>query len=188
MGSNQEDRRIRRSRRLLGDALLRLLETHALNTIKVSQVTDAADIGYMTFYRHYNNLDELLVDRVSSLIEEEVGQVVADCYGQAPVIFTHVGRYTPLYRTILFSPEAARARRMMEDALAHSYLPTTRNDAIIPAALRARTMASAALTLIAWWLEHDRAIPAERMVALYHQLVLDGHIDPVKLRALSPLA
>ena len=113
-----EDRRIRRSRRLLGDALLSLLETYDLSTIKVRQVTDAADVGYMTFYRHYNNLDELLVDRAHTLIEEEITQVIADCDRQAPMIFKHVTEHITLYQTIVFSPAAARARPPIRRAFA----------------------------------------------------------------------
>lgn len=181
----QEDRRVRRSRRLLGDALLRLLETHDLSTIKVRQVTDAADVGYMTFYRHYNNLDELLVDRASTLIEEEITQVALDCYLQAPMIFKHISEHLTLYQTILFSPSAARARQMMETMLMTSYLPTVIDDSTIPAILRSRTMAATAITLIQWWFEAKRTKPIAEMIKIYHRLVLDGNLDFAKMQALS---
>lgn len=177
------DRRIRRSKRLLGDALLRLLNDYDLNQIKIRQVTESADIGYMTFYRHYNNLDELLVDRVQSLIEEEISQVVPACDEQAPIIFQHVQAHESLYQTVLFSPAAARSKRMVETLLTKTFLPVVSDDSIIPAELRARMMASATISLIEWSLEQKASPSIERLAQLYDKLVLDQNLDADRMQA-----
>ena len=177
------DRRIRRSKRLLGDALLSLLQHYDLNQIKVRQVTEKADVGYMTFYRHYNNLDELLVDRVQSFIEEEINQVVPACDQQAPIIFQHLQAHVSLYQTILFSPAAAHAKRMMEALLAQSFMPTIADDALIPIELRAYVMASTAMSLIQWWLEQALKPPIDHMVQLYNKLVIERNLDSAKMQA-----
>ena len=174
---DQEDRRVRRSRQLLGDALLTLLEDHDLSAITIRQVTERADVGYMTFYRHYDSLDELLVDRIRTLIEHEIESVIADCDRQAALIFDHAARYAGLYRTLLFSPGAARARLMLERTLADFYLITVIDDGVIPVELRAQHTAAAAITLIRWWFEAGMSPPIERMDALYQTLVIAGNID-----------
>jgi len=47
------DRRVRRTRDALGDALLKLMQEKAFETITVQQVLDRAGIGRTTFYAHY---------------------------------------------------------------------------------------------------------------------------------------
>lgn len=181
----REDRRIRRSRQLLGDALLALLQEHDLSAISIRQVTNRADVGYMTFYRHYNSLDELLVDRIRALIEQEIDAVVADCDRQGLLIFEHAARHAALYRTLLFSPNAARARRMLEQTLAEFFLPTAIEDALIPVSLRAQQAAASVITLIRWWFETGMTTPIDRMAAMYNRLVIDPGIDLEKMRVLS---
>jgi AcrR family transcriptional regulator len=171
MAHNLEDRRTRRSRRLLGDALLELLEHHPLDTIKVRQVTEHADIGYMTFYRHFDSLDDLLVDRVKTLLDEEISQVLMDCEQQSTLILAHVTRHLALYRALLFSPGAALARRKLEAILADIYTEVPLDNEM-PPELPGRMRAAAALTLVEWWLEGGMTVPQAQMVALYDTFVL----------------
>lgn len=180
---NQSDRRVRRSRRLLGDALLELLKSHDLSKITVRAVTDAADVGYMTFYRHYNGLDDLLVDRIRSIIEEQVSQVIAACDEQGELIFRHLGGNASLYRTLLTSPSAARARKKLEQMLASLFLLSVKSDPLVPSELRARHMAAGVLSLAEWWFEGGMAVPIEHMGAIYARLIIEGNLlsEPASL-------
>ena len=56
----QEDRRIRRTRKLLHEALVELIAEKDYDDITVQEITARADIGHRTFYRHYADKDELL--------------------------------------------------------------------------------------------------------------------------------
>jgi AcrR family transcriptional regulator len=179
-----EDRRVKRSRRLLGDALLNLLERQELGAITVRAVTEAADVGYMTFYRHYDHLDDLLVDRIRNLIEEQIDQVTFACDQQGSLIFNHIASYAALYRTLLSSPAATRARQKLEQMLAESFRLTVTDAPPVPVDLRARQMAAGLLSLAGWWLENGMTTPSERMAALYNHLIIEGHLDRGKMEAL----
>lgn len=59
---SQEDRRIRRTRKLLYEALVELISEKEYDEITIQEITERADIGHRTFYRHYAGKDELLID------------------------------------------------------------------------------------------------------------------------------
>lgn len=167
---------MRRSRRLLGDALLALLEDHDLSAITVRSLTDKADVGYMTFYRHYDSIDALLIDRIHALIEEDISQVIAECDRQGLLVVEHVTRFAQLYRTLIFSPSAARARQRLETLLAALYQPFIPPDPLIPRDLRARQLAASVLALIAWWFEEGRGMPHAAIARLYERTVTSGGV------------
>lgn len=55
MLKNPEDRRARRTRRLLKESLLELMEQKHFSEISVRDVTDNADMNRTTFYLHYTD-------------------------------------------------------------------------------------------------------------------------------------
>ncbi len=55
-----EDRRVQRTRQLLEQALLALLEEQDYESITVQQITDRANLGRATFYLHYRDKEQLL--------------------------------------------------------------------------------------------------------------------------------
>ncbi len=54
------DPRVRRTRQLLQQALEKLLETRAFETLSIQDITDAATLNRGTFYDHYTDKFELL--------------------------------------------------------------------------------------------------------------------------------
>ena len=68
------DRRSQRSRREITNALLDLLVLKKFNEITIQEITDTADVGRATFYLHYRNKEEclmqMLTDGFDSLVAE----------------------------------------------------------------------------------------------------------------------
>ncbi len=56
---NKTDRRVRRTKKLLKDALAKLLLEKNLNNISVSELTALADISRGAFYTHYQDIYDL---------------------------------------------------------------------------------------------------------------------------------
>ncbi len=65
---NNTDRRVKRTKKALRDALLTLLETKTINQISVTELTTLADVNRATFYFYYTDLLDMLQ------------QVQNDCY------------------------------------------------------------------------------------------------------------
>jgi hypothetical protein len=64
------DRRTRRTKRALQDAMLSLAEERDLESITVQEITDRADINRATFYQHYRDKDALISSALDALFEE----------------------------------------------------------------------------------------------------------------------
>src|SRR5919109_3403628 len=56
------DPRVRRTRRILQEALVSLILEKEYSAISIKDLTDRAEVAYITFFRHYNGIDELLME------------------------------------------------------------------------------------------------------------------------------
>ena len=68
--SNVTDRRIRRTRALLRQGLIQLMDTKDIKDISVKELSDLADINRGTFYLHYNDIYDMLGKMEDELFTE----------------------------------------------------------------------------------------------------------------------
>ena len=57
---NANDRRVKRTKKLLRDSLFSLLQEKSINEITVTELTDVADINRATFYFYYTDIFDML--------------------------------------------------------------------------------------------------------------------------------
>ena len=67
---NFEDRRARRSRKLLKESLLEQMRQKSFSEISVRDITDGADMNRCTFYLHYTGTAQLLESLETDLMAE----------------------------------------------------------------------------------------------------------------------
>ena len=60
METRKEDRRVRRTKKLLTQALTQLLQRKQVNEITVRELTDLADMNRGTFYLYYKDISDML--------------------------------------------------------------------------------------------------------------------------------
>ncbi len=96
MLKNPEDRRVRRTRRLLKESLLELMRKRRFSELSVRDVTDNADMNRTTFYLHYTDLAQLLRSVETDLLEE--AQCLVDAHIQETVAD---GTVRPVFEPIL---------------------------------------------------------------------------------------
>ncbi|MCA9886141.1 MAG: TetR/AcrR family transcriptional regulator, partial [Anaerolineae bacterium] len=103
------DRRVRRTRRQMRDALLDLVMEHGYESVTIQQITDKADLSRATFYLHYKEKDELLADSLEMLFDdlaESLDSSLINFDWQRPDItpttmfFEHVVEYSELYSSL----------------------------------------------------------------------------------------
>ena len=70
MVKQSQDRRARRSRRMLKESLLELMKRKRFSEISVRDVTDGADMNRGTFYLHYTDTADLLLSLEADLFQE----------------------------------------------------------------------------------------------------------------------
>ena len=61
------DRRVQKTKKLLTDALIRLMLKKSFDAITIQDILDEANVGRSTFYTHYENKEQLLLDGHANL-------------------------------------------------------------------------------------------------------------------------
>jgi AcrR family transcriptional regulator len=175
------DRRVRRTRRALAAALISLTAERPYHSIQVRDITDQADVGYATFYRHYESKDDLMLAvfaEVTAELEASAGEPGGEYFEQeGRLLFEHVQKYEGLYRSILQSwnfvdkLKKLLAQRV-EDHLQRHALQL--DDLAFPIELAANHMVAGLIGLIEWWLEKEMPLPADEMARIYERLIIQA--------------
>jgi AcrR family transcriptional regulator len=181
------DRRKVRTRQLLRESLLALILEKGYNAITIQDITDHANLGRATFYLHYNDKDELLVNTLEALFDPLVKQMLEVrgefLTGKRPVsqmAFEHVQQHHALYRALLTEDGVAFVVRRVRQYLATAtqHIIETPGGAVpsasIPMEVIASHLAGSLMSLIIWWLENDMPHPPEEMSDMFHRLALPG--------------
>lgn len=182
------DLRVRRTRRLLTQALIDLSADHPLEAITVRELTDRAEVGYATFFRHYAGIEELLHGAVDDL-RAELFDLLPPLAGDAPeragaLVFRHVQAQPGLYRLLLGTDRSLglldQIVRIGVEGLLNTY--EARPDAQVPVDVAAHHFIRSFLNLIDWWLRSGQPHSPERMGEIYRELIL----RPTEAAALRP--
>ena len=72
----KEDRRVRRTKKLLTQALTQLLQEKQINEITVKELTDLADINRGTFYLYYKDMFDML-EKIEDGMFEALDEIVS---------------------------------------------------------------------------------------------------------------
>lgn len=99
--------RVRRTQKLLREALVELIEEHGFEALTVGAITERAMVSRAAFYRNYQDkyaLVEQIVDEALSALLNAVGEIGLEHPPQTWVrFFEHIAAYERLYRALLSS-------------------------------------------------------------------------------------
>lgn len=177
------DRRIVRTRRLLGEALLELIQEQTFDSITIRDITDRADIGYATFFRHYDSKEDLLSEQLEQIIrqlEEVVGEYTDDYFQREGTLFyQHLQENELLYRGLLGGHVNVQVVRRLRDTLAgiirlHMEGNAEGVELRVPLEIAVNHMAASVLEMAAWWLENDMPYSPEDMGRYYEILIVQA--------------
>ncbi|MGW7410139.1 TetR/AcrR family transcriptional regulator [Streptomyces sp. NPDC054833] len=174
------DRRVRRTRRALLDALSALMAQKGYDAVTVADIIDRADVGRSTFYSHYTDKADLLEDGLAdlrSLLRPPVGSARP----RHPLdfslpMFRHAHQQRRLARALAHRSSAGPLLSRIEELLvetvgeplaAHASGP-------VPVEAAARFVTGAFLGLLAWWLDQDEPCSAEEIDQVFRALVAPG--------------
>ena len=90
-----EDRRIRKSKKALQEALIRLLSKKSIGEITIKELTDEADVHRGTFYHHYADAMDLKVQT-----EREIAEQLTEILSSVPQSRLEQGPYPLLVRVL----------------------------------------------------------------------------------------
>lgn len=178
------DKRVRRSHRLMGDALLALSLEKGYDAITIKDITDRADVAYVTFFRHFKDKEQLLLLRLEDELAalraraEQAARSVGTAdegLAEGQAIFEYAWEKRAIYRALFGSQGTWRVRqaalKVIEAVFLESCSPLHQQRPI-PAELAANHMASALLALIDWWLDQPQPASPQDMAAIYDKLIV----------------
>lgn len=170
MSQQGKNVRLRRTQKLLRQALVELIDERGFDAITIGELTSRAMVSRAAFYRTYRDKYDL----VEQIFEEAISALLAAVgdFGREhpPEIwvkfFEHIAEYEPLYRALLGRKGSPWFVWKMRAALAdlvkqHEHVPVeaygaawpalTFSDDFVPDVLSAMLVEA-----ITWWLERGR--------------------------------
>jgi AcrR family transcriptional regulator len=204
LGQKSEDLRVRRTRKLLQEALVELTLEKGFADVTVSDITERAMVNRSTFYRHYLDKYDLLrqyIEGLQALIEPKEGESTpgdnsAQPSGQPPAgvvrILRHIQKNADFFRVMLgkkgdpafcaqsFRPYIEKGfRSLLSDETLQADSGNPPLDLSVHYVLHAGTGA------ILWWLENDQPCTPEQLAVWLNQfsradISLSLGLGPVK--------
>ena len=186
------DRRVRRTRRALADALMSLLNEKRYEAVTVQDILDRADVGRSTFYAHFLDKDSLLLDAFREMRRQHAlsgrsaggpGEPGAfawsrDTFGWSLDMLHQFEAASTLYCSMVGSPGCAIAVEEMErelDGIVRRDLAALagRHPSRVPDMV-VRFVVTAFMSILPWWLEHPDALSVEEVDRVFRVLTLPG--------------
>ncbi|HXR66033.1 MAG TPA: TetR/AcrR family transcriptional regulator [Ktedonobacteraceae bacterium] len=173
-----QDRRVKRTQKALARALISLTLEKGYDAITIRDITELAEVGYATFFRHYHDKDALLKDASDVVLDEltDLLQAPANDTNQEAIgtlIFRYVQEHNEVVLVILSSSgSSALVRRIIEagtQSVFNQNAPVA--ESRIPPEIAANHLVASTISLIQWWIEHEMPYPPEQMGMIYQELI-----------------
>jgi AcrR family transcriptional regulator len=183
------DRRSQRTRRLLVQALVDLMRRKRYHSITVAEIVDRADVGRSTFYAHFTDKDDLLVDGVHHLLVS-LETKAAEPTRIYPTLglLRHLGAQADLYRVMAKDRGLMLFLTALQDEITETLTArlTARVSTAAPTvapSLLAAMVTSMLITAIRTWIEGGLVSSAETVDQMFHTLAaaaIEAGMRPMK--------
>jgi AcrR family transcriptional regulator len=203
MQENKIDRRKVRTRRQLRDALLSLIVEKGYDNVTIEEITDRADVGRTTFYLHYRDKEELLLECINGAIDElveEITSIPLSAWRLAPSedseilspdnpilqIFIYAADNADLYRIIMRGTGSGQTQNRVREIIANAVSEFLQERAkqkdiimnpTVPLDVFSNYFAGSLMSFISWWLDMDMPYNPEEMTHMFQKMFFPGAGD-----------
>ncbi len=195
---SKEDPRVRKTRRLMRDSLVSLMLEKDYASVSIKEITQRADVAYITFFRHFESIDHLLMEVLDEGLAELQGYIetlakqseTAGLETEGRLIFEYIGQKADLFRILFKSQSVTRVRKKVVQNIAaifqKSCIPLARSGSQVTIAITSNHIATSLLALIEWWLDNNMKPAPTQMGKVYKSLIIDSTVGAVNsLSAMS---
>ena len=210
---SRTDRRIQRTRQSLRTALLALIKEKGYDAISIEDITERANVGRATFYLHYKDKEDLLLEEFSEMANEKVQVLskipfsawlqsqedIAQAGGKKPappllIVFEHIYDNSELYYILLKSEKSSRIveriRKISTEAIVKFMETKAETESLplhfnVPLEFFAAFFSGALLSTIDWWLEEDMRHSPREMTHLFQSLFFKGAKNTIDIPDVS---
>lgn len=180
------DRRVRRTREHLKEALVALIEERGFESLSVQDIIDRANVGRATFYAHFDNKEDLLVSGFEDLrgalrehqrrLREQAAETEAGSFLFSRALFDHVAVHRNVFRAMTGERSALVVQRLIQKILLELVredlraLRSSRGRRPTSVEAEARYIAGGLGGLLTWWVDGGRALTVEELDATFLRL------------------
>jgi AcrR family transcriptional regulator len=173
-----QDRRVKRTQQHLAKALVALTLEKGYDNVTIRDITERADIGYATFFRHYRDKEALLHD-VSEVVLSDLRNVlplgpVMDATLVGTSLFNYVAEHANVFSALVSSHRTSSLLQHIVELAYGDILneKTLKEGSLVPIEVAAYHIATSSIALVQWWLERDMPYPPERMGVIFDKLIV----------------
>jgi len=186
------DPRVRRTHRLLRESLVSLILEKDFASITIRNITERAEVAYITFFRHYESLDQLLMETLDEGLGELLVRIetlakqsdASNLETEGRLIFEYIAQKADLFRILFKSQSVTRIRKKVVRNIAITFqkscLPIAQSGNATTTAMLSNHIATSLLALIEWWLDNKMRPSPVEMGKVYKSLIIDSTVGTVK--------
>jgi AcrR family transcriptional regulator len=186
-GKPAKDRRIRKTKALLHEALFSLILEKSYESIVVNDILDRADVGRSTFYSHFSDKDDLLVSGMHDMLHSiHPAQLPASARPYEQIIwfslpiFEHIDEHRrasiasigPRGRAVIHEHLQRVLAELIADGVMKRYRSPRKAAARMPPDIIVQYIASTFILVMNWWLEKKSPLPPKKINELFQALIL----------------
>lgn len=186
--NSNTDLRIRRTQKLLIDAIMSLLKEKSFNDIHISDICEKAMVHRTTFYKHFEDKYDLLNHAMNNLLEnfekkilefneiKEPRQYYVDLFR---IILEHMSKNKEMYVIGLSDSKNDSAIKILQNIVTRYITLRLEQDRLngitftIPIQIFAVFYASSVINLSNWWIQEGISISIDDMVKYGDMLISD---------------
>jgi AcrR family transcriptional regulator len=183
------DRRIQRTRQMLRDALMELVVEKGYETISIQDITDRANVARTTFYLHFKDKEDLLLqslkDEFSGLLDNVPKRVLKTSKGEEIELldpaysgdFEYLAQYADFFRAMFGkSGSISFIHNLMEYLIEviKQNMPDLGVKERLPDGLIYNAMVYSQIGIITWWLNNLEAYTPQEMSKISYKLTTKG--------------
>lgn len=172
---NKDDRRVRKTKKAITEALINLLQNKELHNITIKELTDAADIHRATFYVHYEDIYDLykqledgVIAELSMLIANDSTHSYEHIYTAiVDYVYANINLYSMFYGPFANQSFQHRVISTLEECYLNIWLY---EDNLTEITAEMRFLASynvqGSIAIVIQWLKNECSYPKESVIAL----------------------
>jgi AcrR family transcriptional regulator len=175
MEEKKLDRRIRKTKKTLLQALTKLMSEKKINSITVKELTDLADVNRSTFYLYYKDIFDMVENIETELVNDfseayEKFSKEATTYDDALSFFIYLFEFVQINaemcRIFLGHDGDHTFVEKLKDAIKHCKIPLDDTSSEIEAHYCMPFAISGCIGIIQQWLEDDMKVSPKDMAAI----------------------
>ena len=171
---------VRRTKQILRQALMDLMNEKPYETITVAGIAERAMVNRTTFYRHYEDKNDLFTRGMDEMLDEIWSPLrsvpeeielngIAKPQKHTLAMLSHIKHNLDFYKLMFGSRGSGdfvlRMRNSAADAFRHRLTQVERKDTAprIPFVVLSHLWAGSLLGLLSWWVQEDCRVPVEEV-------------------------